>query len=208
MLRKGYFFLLFSFFLSLHPLFATNAPDIQYIVFLRADGPLGADLDKYWTAVRGSDLDHEAISQYPPHCTITGFFHPTHDANYYLNAIQQAVVNIGGSPSVAVSPTIQHAKTLDYLVLTSNYVKDFGNEFVELVNLPSTLVKGPPGFTFHITLRDKTFKRTLNRLQRIQNLQSELIDPSNAAGWLIYLYIKENDVLSPFGQPVRIIPVP
>ena len=203
-------YFLFCFILFSQSLFATNAPDIQYIVLLRADGSLGTDLDNYWNDILNVDTDlcHQAIKQYPPHCTITGFFHPTHNADYYLAAIQQAITNIGGSPSINVNSSIQHGKTLDYIELFSNYISDFGDEFVSLVGLPNTLVKGPPGFDFHITLRDKTFKATLNRLKRIRALQDEFIDPSDSTGWLIYLYIKQNDVLTPFGEPIRIIPVP
>lgn len=203
-------YFLFCFTLFSQGLSAANAADIQYIVLLRADGPLGADLDDYWDDILNVDKDlcHQAIKQYPPHCTITGFFHPAHSADYYLNAIQQAIINIGGIPSVDVNPSIQHGKTLDYIELTSTYISDFGDEFVSLVGLPHTLVKGPPGFGFHITLRDKTFKPTLNRLKRIRALQKQFINPSDPAGWLIYLYIRKNDVLTPYLKPIRIIPVP
>jgi hypothetical protein len=191
-------------------LFSTNAPNIQYIVLLSADGPLGTDLNNYWEAVKDSDLDHEAISKYPPHCTITSFFHPTQPASYYLNIIQQAISSISSTPYVTVTSYIQHDKTLDYLILTSSYLTTFGLKFLQLAGLPRSFVKGPKGttgFTFHITLRDKTFDKSLDRLQRIHDVQDENIDPRDNAGWFIGLYIKENDnPVQLYGQPIRIVP--
>ncbi len=203
-------YFLFCFSLFSPALFATNAANIQYIVLLRADGRLGTDLDNYWNDILNVDTDlcHQAISQYPPHCTITGFFHPTHSADYYLGLISTAVAMTPGPATVDVTPTIQHGNTLDYLELDSPYVTDFGTNFLTLAHLPLTYLKGPKGptgFDFHITLRDKTFKKYLDRLSRIQGLQKRFINPTHSAGWLIYLYIKQNDVLTQYGQPVRII---
>lgn len=215
---KSHFFrwFLFTFIILSPALFSTNATKIQYAVLLSADGPLGTDLDKYWKVIEDSDLNHDAISQYPPHCTITGFFNPKHPASYYFQKIQDAITNVGGIPSVKVRSYPQHDNTLDYLVLTSNldYLTDVGVEFLSLAHLPATLVKGPirpkgqKGFTFHITLRDKTFDTELDRLQRIHDLQNQYVHPKDAAGWFIGLYIRENDEKAYLYDKIRIIPVP
>lgn len=171
--------------------------DLQYILYIRPTGALGGDLATYWDQVRNSDLSHKAITKYPPHCTLTSFFvpDPLHDLEFYISAIQTAVDAADAlyPRSVSVSHNLVLGKELDYIKLSSAYLTALASAYLTAVGLPQSYLKGPPGFTFHITLREIVFK-TAGKLQRIQKLEKK-INLAGSAGWTIYLYKQENDVL-------------
>ena len=186
-----------------------NVPAIQYILYVRPDGNLGTDLSNYWYDVKHSkrQIAHEAITKYPPHCTITSFFIPTQDDNFYLNAIPLAIAqaDLHYARAIQVTHQLRRGNEVDRIVLTSNYLTALGLAFAAIVGLEDTYVKGPPGPAFHITLRDHVFV-TEGKLEAIQELQDQDINLYDSSGWLVYLYKCVNNVMIPIGSPVRLIP--
>lgn len=47
---------------------------IQYILYVRPGGDLGSQLRQFWNSVKMRHLDNPAVLDYPPHCSLTGFF--------------------------------------------------------------------------------------------------------------------------------------
>lgn len=186
---------------------------LQYIVYAAPDGPLGDDLNAYWEDVYYSKnpcVTCFAITQYPPHISVTGFFfpNPSRSASDYINLINMAIAHTDESytRAIAVSPKkFNRGYSWDYLSIKSDYLDAFADYFVTLE--PKASAKGPD---FHITLRDEVLKPQ-NKITKIQQMQSDLINPKHGAGWLIFLYQKENNEVSLVkvdGNPIRLIPIP
>ena len=64
------------------------------IVYAVPLGPLGEPLDDFWR--RADDLRPNAALEYPPHCTVTGFFHRRpEDIAGVVEALELAVAASG-----------------------------------------------------------------------------------------------------------------
>jgi ubiquitin-associated SH3 domain-containing protein len=71
------------------------------IVYAVPLGPLGDQLDDYWR--RAAPVRPNAALDYPPHCTVTGFFHRRReDMAGVAAALEQALADGGGAPAAPV----------------------------------------------------------------------------------------------------------
>jgi hypothetical protein len=191
---------------------AANPPPVQYILHVRPDGPLGRDLNIYYDKVRKSKaptVAHEALTKYNPHCTVTGFFIPTLTDEEYLEAIPDAiaVADTQAARSIRVATTFTRGDQLDYIKLTSAYLSALSQAYIDAVGLSQKQKKGPPGFTFHVTLRNVVYPtKNTEKVKKIQRMQKQYINLKHHAGWNVYLYKCVNNVMIPIGKPVTLIP--
>lgn len=181
-----------------------GASDLQYIIYAIPVDDFENSLNTYWSAVRNSDLNHKAISKYPPHCTLTSFFDPDLDVlpdpiTYYDNAIVTAINQAIGTPTVRASTTIVTGRELDYIKLTSSFLQDLAGKYIDIADIADIAsAKGQPGdkMPFHITLREHVYA-VKSKLPRIRSLQNKIFIPSGPqSGWLICLFKCENDVMT------------
>ncbi len=78
-----------------------SAERTSLIVYAVPLGPLGDQLDDYWH--RAAPILPNAALAYPPHCTVTGFFHRrAEDVPGVVAAVERAVSDDGGSPAAPV----------------------------------------------------------------------------------------------------------
>ena len=67
----GWMFLFLTIQLFSENLYADN---VKYILYLRPGGELGDQLRQFWKNIKKQNLDDPAVFNYPPHCSLTGFF--------------------------------------------------------------------------------------------------------------------------------------
>lgn len=171
-----------------------------YVLLALPKGQFGKELDKYWKKVRHDrDLNHKAIRNYPPHCSLTGFFDkPLSDEFDLLYAIQgalDAVKNL--RPIVKVIPPLVQGSALDYIELDSSFFFHFTEEFLSLADVPSSKMKGIK-LPYHITLRNREFY-VKSKTTRIQKLESQ-INLKAKASWTICLFRKKGEKVEQVGN--------
>lgn len=169
----------------------------DYILYLRARGALGKELRTYWDDVKAdSDISHKAITNYPPHCSLTGFFPATKSEKTYIDAVNSAMRSLGNMPrTVTVVGLIQGNATskLDYIKLSSNYALAVTKAFMTNASIPSRYLKDPISFTYHITLRNHVFQKNVKKkMKKIQGLEKKINLHANAS-WSLFLYERDTN---------------
>ena len=169
----------------------------DYILYLRARGALGKELRTYWDDVKAdSDISHKAITNYPPHCSLTGFFPATKSKKTYINAVNAAMESLGNTPrTISILGLIQGNATskLDYIKLSSNYALAVTKAFMINASIPSQYLKNPNSFTYHISLRNHVFQKNVKKkMKKIQSLEKKINLHANAS-WSFFLYERDNN---------------
>ena len=167
----------------------------DYILYVRPQGQLGNELSTYWKAVKkDSDISHSAITDYPPHCSLTGFFPKTESKNTYIQAVDNAIKSLGTTPrTITINGLVQgnqNAK-LDYIKLSSSYLLAVTRAFMSNASVPSQYLKNPQSFTYHITLRKHVFqKKVAKKMKKIQALERK-INLQAHVSWSLFLYERD-----------------
>lgn len=169
----------------------------DYIFYLRARGVLGDELRTYWWTVRKDpDISHDAIRDYPPHCSLTGFFPKNESRETYIQAVVDAIQQFENMPrTITIQALIQGGpkSKLDYISLSSSYLLEVTQAFMNNASIPQQFLKNPDDFTYHITLRDHLFKKEVKKkLKKIQSLQQK-INISAQVSWSLFLYERNDD---------------
>ena len=190
-------------FLLFMSLFLTGTPVMcgsEYILYVRARGELGRQLSTYWKAVKeDSSISHSAITDFPPHCSLTGFFPMDKSKNIYVQAVENALLQLGSMPrTITINRLVQSKATsnLDYIQLTSAYLTAVTKKFMSNASVPQKYLKGPEAtvkpFTFHITLRDHVFtKDVIKKMKAIQSLERQ-IQLNAPVVWSLFLYERDD----------------
>ena len=98
----------------------------DYILYVRAGGNFGSELHTYWHTVKNDPvISHDAIRNYPPHCSLTGFFPKDQSREAYILAVENAIQQLGSTPrTISINGLIQgnQKSRLDYIKLSSSYL--------------------------------------------------------------------------------------
>lgn len=171
----------------------------QYILFACPDGPLGAEVKAYWNEVLSDpDLEHKAITFYPPHCSLTRFFNTDLSPAQFDSILKEVKENLCNTPKKIDVEILVFGPRRDYIRMNSPYFYLFSKGFVEKVGQSARMVKNPKVFPYHIILRDHNFKsrKRDEHLEKIQKLERE-IDLAVDAQWSITVYARKDDRLEP-----------
>jgi len=184
-------FFLSALFLNTTAVFATD-----YILYVRARGELGKELRTYWNAVlKDEDISHHAIRDYPPHCSLTGFFPKKKSSEFYIQAVEDAIQQQGAKPrTITIKGLVQgnQNQKLDYIKLSSSFLFAVAQAFLSNASIPDKYLKKPQSFPYHITLRKHKFLRKVaKKMEKIQSLENK-IDLTAQVSWSLFLYEKEN----------------
>ena len=169
----------------------------DYILYVRAQGQLGKELSTYWNAVKkDSSISHFAITAYPPHCSLTGFFPNVKSKNTYIQAVNDAIKSLGSTPrTISINGLVQQneTKNLDYIKLSSSYLLAVTKAFMRNASVPAKYLKNPQTFTYHITLRDHIFQKNVaKKMKKIQSLEKK-IHLHAKASWSLFLYERDDN---------------
>ncbi len=171
--------------------------DPDYILDLRPGGALGKQLRKFWNSVKDQNLKNPAVLNYPPHCSLTGFFPGnTADEEQYIEALQKAVK--GKNPVTIDIKTLQQKPKLDYISLSSPDLLAITTKFVKLIGISPEFIKAKPKtFGYHITLRQKTDEKTTAAVRKLENkyINLKAKNLSENTTWALYLYRKSGNQL-------------
>lgn len=192
--RSCFAFILLSVFL----LHTASSFGTDYILYVRARSDLGGELRSYWQAVRSDpDIDHKAIRDFPPHCSLTGFFPKKSSKGTYIKAVKDAIQQVNLPRVITINGLIQgneHQK-LDYIKLSSAYLLAVTQAFMNNASIPQKYLKNPLDFPYHITLRDHIFQKNVSKkMKKIQSLERK-INLSAKTYWSLFLYKRENGTL-------------
>ena len=167
----------------------------DYILYVRPGGAFGKELKTYWNGVKNdSAISHKAIRNYPPHCSLTGFFPKTLSKAEYIQAAEDAIEETQLPRTITINGLIQGnvSQMLDYIKLSSSYLLAVTQAFMQNASLTANFLKNPQKFPYHITLRKHVFlKKAKNKLQKIQKLENK-INLKAVATWSLYLYERDS----------------
>ncbi len=183
---------------ELNPIRSCNChSDPDYILDLRPAGALGKQLSKFWKRVKDRNLKNPAVLNYPPHCSLTGFFPgKTAAEEEYIEALKQAV-NERKSITINIK-TLQQKPKLDFIHLTSPDLFAITSKFVKLIGISPEFIKGKPKtFGYHISLRQKTDEKITPAIRKLENktLNLKAKNLSENTTWALYLYRKSGSKL-------------
>lgn len=167
----------------------------EYILYVRPGSKLGAELRTYWNKVKSDpDISHSAITTYPPHCSLTGFFPKTKSKSAYVQAVKEAMDSVDAlSKKITVVGLVQGTETqaLDYIKLSSSYLLAVTKAFMKNASVPSSYLKDPQSFPYHITLRNHVFVQNVaKKMKKIQSLERK-IQLKAKASWSLFLYKRD-----------------
>jgi hypothetical protein len=169
----------------------------DYILYVRPRSKLGSELAAYWEVVKSDPtISHFAITYYPPHCSLTSFFPKKQTKKEYVQAVEDAIKNLGPAPrTITINGLIQGKQTqkLDYIKLSSSYLLAVTKAFMKNASVPQSYLKNPSTFSYHITLRDHIFQTEVKKkMNKIHSLQ-KMINLKAKASWSLFLYEKDED---------------
>ncbi len=168
----------------------------DYILYVRPQKKLGSEFSTYWKAVKkDSSISHKAITDYPPHCSLTGFFPANKSEKTYIKAVNDAIKSLGSARTITIDGLVQGNVTsrLDYVKLSSSYLLAVTKAFMNNASVPMSFLKDPKTFTYHITLRDHTFQKNADKkLKKIQRLEKK-INLKAKASWSLFLYERDDN---------------
>jgi hypothetical protein len=167
----------------------------EYILYVRARSSLGKELSTYWKDVKeDSSIRHKALIDYPPHCSLTGFFPKDLSKQTYIDAVRNAMKSLGSSSrTITVVGLVQgnQKQKLDYIKLSSSFLLKVTKTFMDNASVPQQYLKDPQTFPYHITLRNTIFSSNAKkRTKKIQSLENK-INLSAKANWSLFLYKRD-----------------
>jgi hypothetical protein len=159
----------------------------EIILYARARGKFGDELRTYWDAVKNSSLSQKAIRDYPPHCSLTGFFNRAKTDEEYIADLETAIRDLGDvDNSVFITGLVRGANggKFDYIGLQSTYLANLTTQFVDIIGINTKYIKNPD--QYHITLSNHAYKNKKNAA-KIAKLQ-HAIKLSAESKWSVFLY--------------------
>ena len=185
--------------------------NVQYVLLALPADTFGLDVNKYWATMKanyGTHVEPE-IRNYPPHCTVIGFFTPKHSVKFYTNKLKSAV-KATKNKSISVVKLVQgplkNKKYFDYIQLKSSSLLACAKRFAKSAGISSSLIKGQSGdVPYHITLTDYRYKKKWNLLHPKANQRTLIKGFENqihlhaSAFWQVAL-LKQTD-----NQPLTLV---
>lgn len=151
----------------------------ELIVYATPNGPLAEAVDRYSTKLAARPT---TAQQFPPHCTLTGFFHDRRDAiARYVDAARQVV------RPVAVDVVALHSgDEWIGLELASPELQRLTADFAALVADAGTRTDEiRPKDWLHLSL---AYGHAAADTAELAALATDLVDPAAPAGWDLRVY--------------------
>ena len=161
-----------------------TAEHCSLIVYAVPLGPLGDQLEAYWH--RTAPIRPNAALEYPPHCTVTGFFHRRpEDITGVVAALERAMADGGGSPvAPAVSRMVLDGSWFG-LVLEAPGLVDLAARFAGLVPTGPDDDAVRPKTDPHLSLAYEFAPESAIELGALAAL---IVRPDASARWELRLY--------------------
>lgn len=168
--------------------------DPEYILYVRPGGDLGSQLNNFWSAVKDQKLNDPAVLDYPPHCSLTGFFKGTQSQESdYIAALKAALDDTNSVVIDIIGNKVIKKSKLDYIPLESSDLYAITTDFVKRIGVSTDFVKAKPKtFGYHISLRQNTNSKTTAKVRTLEdkyiNLNANNLSENTT--WALYLYRK------------------
>lgn len=149
-------------------------------------GPLADQLGAYFGESAAECGPNDAHA-YPPHVTVTGFFHDTAPSwPAYARAVETALEQVGPPPvpAAAVTGLFLH-EDFHGLAVASPWLLAVGIAFAETAPSSTRLDAVRPKTGLHISL---AYGFAPAAGPRLSGLATRLVDPAAEAGWELRLY--------------------
>ncbi len=161
-----------------------SAERCSLIVYAVPLGPLGEQLDDFWR--RAAPIRPNAALEYPPHCTVTGFFHRRpEDVAGVVVALEQAVTGCGGSPLAPVVARMVLDGSWFGLLLEAPGLVDLAERFARLAPTGAKDDAVRPKADPHLSLAYEFAPETGDELAALSAL---VVRPEASARWELRLY--------------------
>lgn len=163
--------------------------DVELIVYATPTGPLALACDRYWDEV--IDVGRTTAQAYPPHCTLTGFFHR---GSGRLDRVGRDLSGAVGATAVDRAPCVEvTALRVDRewvgLELDSVWLSEVTERFVARHRTCEGEDTLRPKSWLHLSLAYGVgFDPVVHG-----DLALRLVDPDLAAGWEIGLWQRDGD---------------
>ncbi len=146
-------------------------PSAEYILYACIHGDLEEDLIFFWEACQNQEsYKNEAVTVYPPHISLTGFFPQVLEEADYIESLNQSIAAVPVHPSIGLrSNEVLHRKTFHAVYFQSEYLKSVTEIFAQKIGLPSEKIK--PALDYHLTLAHN-FRLEAN--QELQGLEKQI----------------------------------
>lgn len=159
----------------------------ELILYATPTGALGAALDRIFGRI--ADRGPTTAQDYPPHCTLTGFFHRHHDEIPRIVAeVDEAVAEIGPPPERAVDVVSLHRRA-DWigLELASDWLHAVTAAFVAVHRVDAGDDALRPKAWLHLSIGYGVDDLTA------ADAAARELDPTVAAPWEIALWQRHRD---------------
>lgn len=168
--------------------------DKKYVLAIIPKGHFGEKLNKYWRAVKDTNIEDKAIIEGPPHCKLTNYFASKLAAPGFKKVLEDVLhkMRVRRIQRMIYSTGLVQGEAKndhhDYIKLNSNFLKPFAEEFISHLKLPRQIIANK-NMPFHITLRKHIFKDD-KHLEKIQRLQRGLAPHKDNSSWDLGIFKK------------------
>lgn len=161
-----------------------NEQRCSLIVYAVPLGPLGEQLEAYWHRV--APIRPNAALEYPPHCTVTGFFHrrPAAIAEV-VEALERVVADEGGAVVAPVVSRMVLEGNWFGLVLEAPALVDLAERFARLAPTGPDDDPVRPKADLHLSL---AYEFAPERADELGALAALIVRPDASAHWELRLY--------------------
>ncbi|MBC8162950.1 MAG: hypothetical protein H7Z42_17215 [Roseiflexaceae bacterium] len=162
----------------------------EYIVYACPRGVLGEQIERYFAASR-TQYGLNAAHRYPPHCTLTGFFHDQEDAlGVYTQALAEAQQLASACrPARAIEITdMQLGEQWHGLTLESAWLKGMIASFAQRAASPTRRDALRLKDWLHLSL---AYEFPAAQREPLARLAQAHVDPAAQVAWELRLYERQ-----------------
>lgn len=188
-----------------------GADNITYILYARPGGLLDAQLENFWNAVKAQKLNNPAVTKYPPHITLTGFFpYNSKKEQDLIDSLKASLEPVGRIIPIQVNGTqIKQTNGLDYIpIKQSPILHAVAVDFLHGAGVKANFIRPKPDakLGYHISLREETQGKTTTRVRQLEkaNIHLTVPDLQQNTTWALYIYKKtgKNKLEVIYSQPI------
>jgi len=165
----------------------------SYAVCINAKGQLGGLLHSFWSKVKTDpSWGDTSYQNYDPFCQITQFFPAFLCERAYINALKNALNDVGGLSQTIQVQGFYREPFIDYLKLQSPFLLALANAFVYEANVDQSQVIRPEVFPYYIRLRNNQFINNPQYQMGLANQLNTQITFNAPFKWSVCLYKKDS----------------
>lgn len=127
----------------------------EYILYARLSGAVAEDLNLFWQRCNEKEsLRNEAVTVYPPHITLTGFFPKAMRKSEYVAAISEILqTNAAAKNTELGERRLVRKPHLHAVYFKNDFLRLISELFAEKIGLPKERLKATVEMPeFHLTL--------------------------------------------------------